>query len=120
MHAGFEASIHDRQILVGQRHVDEHFGLETLDKQHGFGHDVGIHLSGLDLYPVHFLDFGCYFITFRLGAAGEHYFGENIAVQCAFVCHNTTDTSCANDKNLGHFNSFKFPAKIGRPVNFSI
>lgn len=47
--AGFEAGIHDGQVLVRQGHVDDHGGLVAADEGHQLGHVVGIHRSSGDV-----------------------------------------------------------------------
>jgi hypothetical protein len=48
VHARLQARIHDRQVLIGKRHVDDEVGLHLLDERHDFGNLVGIDLADLD------------------------------------------------------------------------
>ncbi len=48
VHARFQARVHDRQILVGKRHVDHEVGLDLVDQGDRLGDIVGINLADLD------------------------------------------------------------------------
>ena len=46
MNPCFEAGIHDGQVLIRERHIDNQFGLELTDEFHRFSHIVGVHAGG--------------------------------------------------------------------------
>ncbi len=68
--AAFEAGVHDRQVLVRQRHVDHDIGLEGAEQFAEFGDAVGIHAGRLHPIAADGRRDG---IAFRLGAAGQHH-----------------------------------------------
>ena len=46
--AGFQAGVHQGQVLVGKRDVDQQVGLDPSDQRHGLRDVVGVHLGDLD------------------------------------------------------------------------
>ncbi len=70
----FEAGIHDRQVLIGQRHVDHDVGFECPEQLAELGHAVGIDLGGLHPIAADGCSDG---IAFGFGAARQHHVGED-------------------------------------------
>ena len=96
MHAGFEAGIHDRQILIGQGHVDNHFRLDLTDQLDEVGGVVRIDLFRAD-GPVQRGGNG---ITFALGPAGQHDLVKDLGHLHTFMNHDIADPAGADNQYL--------------------
>ena len=46
--AGFEAGVHEGEVLIGQGDVDEDVGLEIFEEFYGGGHVIGVDGGGAD------------------------------------------------------------------------
>ena len=95
VHTCFKAGIHDGEILVWQRHIDDHLRLEALQQLHQFRDVVGIDTSSLD-GP---LEFSCDGIALRFCAGRQHDLAEHFRELGAFMNNHTTYAAGTNDKN---------------------
>ena len=92
--SALQAGVHDRQILIGQRHVDDDVGPEGAEELAELRHAVGVDLGGLHPPAA---DGGRHGVAFRLGAAGQHHVGE-YGVGGDLLRHDRADASCSDDK----------------------
>jgi hypothetical protein len=97
--AGFQAGVHDGQVLVGQSHVDHQLRLLPFDQRHQFRHVVGIDLRGLHR---EMLDFRRDRVTLGLGARGQGDGGENLFGLGALVDDNPANPAGAYNQYLAH------------------
>ena len=98
VHARLEAGVHDRQVLIGQGHVDHEVRLHLLDEGHGRGHVIGVHLRNLDRRDA---------ILRHLLAAldpprGQRDVLECLAVHRAFLGDDRACGAGADDENIVH------------------
>ena len=99
MNPGFEAGIHDGQILIGQGDIDDDLGLEAFQQRHEFWHMIGIDSCCLNWT----LQFRGDAVTLRFRAAGQHDFTENIGQLGAFMSDDAADAACSDDEYfVGH------------------
>ena len=96
--AGFEAGIHDRQVLIGQGHVDQEVRLHLFDEGDHFRHIVGIDLRNLDR---RFAERRHFLAAFE-AARGERDVLERVAVHRAFLGDDRTGSAGTDDKNAVH------------------
>ena len=102
VHASFEASIHDGEVLIGKGQVDAEFGLELLHECHKLGHAVGIDLCGGDVghHAVLAVTLGAdglgRGVALALGAAGNTDVGKHVGVLGQLVCCYGAYTSAAD------------------------
>ena len=82
--ARLEAGIHDRQILIRKRHVDDEVGLDLLQQLDGLGNVVGVDLRDVDRR----LALGLNLLAAFEAARSEVNFLEDIAVHRAFLGNN--------------------------------
>jgi hypothetical protein len=101
-HAGLEARVHEHQVLVGQRHVDEQRGLLGLQERHGGGHVHGVQRGHADVAAVQLFDLGLDLLAARHRAAGQQDVGEDLRVHRALVRHHATHTTRTDDQDLAH------------------
>ena len=94
-----EAGLHDGQVLIGQRQVDDHVGLVALKQSHELVHVVGIHLVGGDVAGADGLSHG---ITLGTVARGNHDLVKHVRVLCALVGAHGADTTASNDNDFAH------------------
>ena len=73
IHPTFQASIHNRQVLIGQSHIHNNIGLKRTHQGAQFGNIVGIHSRRL--YPVT-TDRRCNLVALRFRAARQHNIGK--------------------------------------------
>ena len=112
VHAGLEAGVHDRQVLVGQGHVDHEVRLHFPDQRDGGGHVIGVHLGDLD---------GCNAILGHLFAAldpprSQRDVLERLAVHRAFFGDDRAGGAGADDENIIH--EAKNPSETGGEGRF--
>ena len=100
MHARLQARVHDRQVLVGQRHVDHQVGLDLLDQGDGLGDVVGVNLADLDRGLAAFR----YRLAARDPARGEVNPLEDIAVHCALLRGDGSGSASADDEDTFQLN----------------
>ncbi len=98
VHAGRKAGVHDRQILVGQRDVDDEFRLFAFEQRGHLRHVIGIDLGGGNRA----LDLRGDAPAFLLGAAGEHDVLEHLRQLRALVGHDLAHAAGADDQHLRH------------------
>ena len=96
---GFQAGVHDGQILVGQGHVDHHLGFDLADQCDQFRHIVSVDLGGLN--PVA-TDLGSDLLALGEGAAGQPDVAEDLWQLGAFVGHHTAYAAGADDQDSTH------------------
>ena len=99
-YAGFEAGVHDWQVLIGQGHIDYKVGLDLVDEFDQFRHAVGIDLRCLDAVAANGLSHS---VAFAFGAAGKRDLSENVGLASHFVSHHGSNAACSNLKNFTHF-----------------
>jgi len=90
---GFQASVHDGEILVGQGHIDDQVGFKSPDQGHQLGHIIGIHLGGFDAVASDLARDG---IALGLGAAGQHDVAEYPGKPRHLMHHNGSHTAGAD------------------------
>ncbi len=100
--AGFEAGVHDRQVLVWQRDVDDEGRLHFLDEGDQFGHVVGVNLRSLDRAPLFFQDLLRDLLALGFRAARQRDVAEHFRHLCALVRNNLPYSARANDQNRCH------------------
>ena len=94
MHAGLEAGIHDREILVGQGDVDHQRGLHAAYQRHRLRDVVGVNLCRVDGAA----DLRRDATAFLLGATGQPDLRKHLRNLCALVCHHLPDAAGADDE----------------------
>ncbi len=99
MRAGFEACIHDRQVLIGQGHIDHQVGFDLVDEGDGLGDIIGIDLSDIDWRLAQFGDV----FTGDEAAAGQRDMLERFSVHGAFLRDDRPRRASADDQNSIHF-----------------
>ena len=83
---GFKTCVHDREVLVRERHIDNKIRFDVIDECNGVGDVIRVKFGNADVYAVFiFTDFLDFF-TFGDCTAGEVNGCENIAIHCAFLC----------------------------------
>ena len=95
VHARLQARIHDRQILVGKRHVDHEVGLDLVDQGDRLGDVVGIDLADLDRRHAA-LGHG---LAAYEAARCEVNLLEHVAVHRALLRGDGSSRTGANDEN---------------------
>lgn len=98
MHARSEAGVHDGEVLVGQRDVDDDFRLEVVQQGGQFGDVVGVNPRSLNGAGK----LGGNGVTLGFGAGGQHDLAEDFGELCAFVGDNTADAAGSDDEGFGH------------------
>ena len=96
--AALEAGIHNRQVLIGKRHVDHDVGLERAEQFAQLGHVVGIDLRRL--HPVT-ADGSRHGVAFGFGTAGQHHVRKN-RIGSDFLGHDRSDASGADNQSSTH------------------
>ena len=87
--AAFEAGVHDGQILVRKRHVDDDVGFEGAEQLAELRHIVGVDLGGLHAVAADGRRNG---IAFGFGSAGQHHVRKD-GIGCDFLGDDRPDTS---------------------------
>lgn len=97
VNAGFQAGVHQVQILVGKGHVDQQLRLDFPDEGHGGGHVVRVHGVGGDIDARS----GAYIVrngvTFAFRAGGQMNVLKDVRQLGAFVGYHMSDAACSND-----------------------
>ena len=96
--AAFQTGIHDRQVLIRERHVDDDIRLEGPEQLAQLRHVVGIDLGGLHAVATDGRRHG---IAFGFGTGGQHHVREN-GVGGDLLRHHRTDTSCSDNQRFTH------------------
>ena len=98
VYLGCKASIHNGQILIRQRHIDDNIRLFLFNQGNQFVNLVCIHLCGGDngLCTLCFYSF-LQGITLRLGTAGNADFCKDFAVLAALVHNDTSNAACSDN-----------------------
>ena len=102
VHTGFEAGVHDMQILIGKRKVQHHVGPDFFNQFDQMRHIVRIHLSRGNRAVVFFFDLSRKRIALGLCAACDAQLGENFADLAAFGNGDTGYAAAADNKNFAH------------------
>ena len=102
MHTSGKAGVHDRQILIGQRKVDDQRGLDRFDQQSERGDFFGVDLIRIHGYAGALFDRRGNRITFRFCAARKADVRENIGVHRHLVHRDRSDAACADYQNPAH------------------
>ena len=99
VHARLQTGIHDRQILVRQRHIDHQVGLDLLDQT-----DRRLHVVRVDLRDI---DGRLAFLGNRFTARdtprGQMNLFEHVAVHRALLRGHRAGSSRSNDENAVQF-----------------
>ena len=103
VHTGFEAGVHDMQILIGKRKVQHHVGPDFFNQFDQLRHIVRIHLSRGNRAVVFFFDLSRKRIALGLRSAGKADVREDIRRLCTFVYRHSADAAGADDQNSCHF-----------------
>ena len=107
--ATLEAGIHDRQILIRERHVDHDVGLEGPEEFAQLRHVVGVDLGGL--HPVA-SDGRGNGIAFGFGSAGQHHLRED-RIGSDLLGHDRSDTSGSDNQCFTHrYKRFKSESSV--------
>ena len=96
--AGLEAGVHDRQVLVGQCHVDYQVRLLAADQRGHLAHVVGIDLRGRDRAR----DLARDVAALGLVAARQHDLREHLGHLRALVRDHLAHAARTHDDYLGH------------------
>ncbi len=102
VHAGFEAGVHDVQVLVGEGHVDHEVRLVLPEQGDRLRHIVSVHLRGGDLTGELLGER----VALGFGARGDHDVGENFGDLRALVGDDRADTAGTDEQNFRHGRSF--------------
>ncbi len=99
VHARFQTGVHNRQVLIGQRHIDQKVGFHLLDQLDRRLHVVRVDLRNLDgrLAPL-----GNRF-TAHDTPRGQMNFLEHVAVHRALLRSHGAGGSRTNDENAVQF-----------------
>ena len=95
-----ETGVHQGQILIRQRHIDQQIRLVAFQQTDGLLHIVGIDLSRLDTVAANLRGDG---VAFCLRTRGQHDFSEYFRYGSAFVSHDGSDAARSDDKYSCHF-----------------
>ena len=100
--AGFEAGVHDGEVLVGEGDIDDDVSAERADEAGGGG-DV-ICVDGGRFYgdAFFFPDVCGDGVAFGDGAAGEEDVAEDLMELGAFVSHDASDAAGTDDQGFLH------------------
>ena len=109
--AAFQASLHDSEILVGERYVDADVGFVTVEELDDFLDVVGIHAVGRDVEGA---DFCGEPVALLLCARRDNDFREYIWILSAFVGDDSADASGSDNQNFTHFYSFRIYSFVNR------
>ena len=96
----FQARFHNSQVLIGEGDVNHHFRFEIIEQSYQLVHIVGIDFCCFYIGVTYCLDD---FIAFLFRTAGNHYICKNVGILCHFVCNDSTNTTCTDNKNSTHF-----------------
>jgi len=100
VYAALEAGVHDSEVLIGKRHIDNHVGLMAAKQLYQLLHTVSIDSVGAHVGSADCFSHG---VALRLGARCYHYLIEHLGVLGALVGHYCTHTTCADDYYFRHF-----------------
>ena len=98
--AADETGVHDCEVLIRQRHVDDHVGFMTAEELDELVDTVGIDGVCRDIRRAYGLGDG---VAFGLCARREHDFSKNFGVLGALVCDDRADPSGTDDDYFRHF-----------------
>ena len=90
----FQTSVHNCQILIRKRHVDDDIRLVFLEQLNQLRHAVGINTVGHDIVLA---DGFCNIVAFDLCARSEYNLVEHIGILGTFVRHYGTYTASPNN-----------------------
>ena len=112
VHARLQARVHDRQILVGERHVDHEVGLDLLDQRDRLGDVVGVDLGDLDRRLAALGDL----LAASEAARRQVDLLEHVAVHRALLRGDGTSGTGADDENTVQVRLLRTSVKFqGRP-----
>ena len=97
-HARFKTGIHDVEILVRKRNIDQQIGVEPPDQRGQLGDIVRVHLRCFDRAR----NIRGNAITLLLGPARETDLLENLRNLGALVRHDIPDSARADDQHIRH------------------
>ena len=101
MDACLQASLHNCQVLIGQRHVDDHCRLKFLNQCNECRHIVSVNFSRLDMLMARAgFCVLCDVVTFFLGATGQHDFGKYFWVLRTFDRGYTANAASSNNEDF--------------------
>ena len=99
MHTCFEAGVHDGEILIRQRHIDDDFGLVAFQQLDQLRDIVRIHGGGLNRA----LQLSGDAVALRFRAAGQHDLTEYVGKLGAFMNDNAANAAGSDDEDsVGH------------------
>ena len=96
----FQTCVHDREVLIGESHIDDNVGFVTVEKLNKLLDAVGIDAVSSDAAAS---DLAGYRLAFAARARGKHYFGKDIGVLGTLVSDDGSHTARSYDKNFSHF-----------------
>ena len=103
--AAFEAGVHDRQVLIGKSDVHHEVGLDLANERDERVKVVRVHLGGGYLCRGLAFELRRQVVALGLGAAGDDYLAEHVAVHAALADRDGSDPAAADDQNFCHFTS---------------
>ena len=98
VHAAFETRVHNRQVLVGKRHVDDDIRPESPHQRRQLLDAVGIHPGRLNPSSAHR---GGYVVGLALGTARQHDFRKHRTGR-HLVRHHGSHTAGSDYQYLAH------------------
>ena len=98
VHAGLEAGVHERQVLIGQRHVQHEVRLDPFDQRYRLADVIRVHLRGLDGSRELCSDG----LALLLVATRQHDALEHLGQLRALVGDDLANPACADDQDRGH------------------
>jgi len=95
-----QAGIHNGQVLVGKRDIDDDIRSGTVDELYEFGDRVGIDLRRFDLHAGSLFDIHSDVVALAKCPARQCDLSESVDIHGALECHDVTDAACADDKGF--------------------
>ena len=94
MDSCLKAGIHNMQVLIGKREIENNVRLEFIYESGQFRHIVGIHLCYLDVPAISPFNIASDGLTLGEGPACNQYFREDFRNLRAFVRRNGGHAPC--------------------------
>ena len=98
--ATFQTSVHDSQVLIRQRHVNNDVGTMLFEEFNQLRHAIGVDSVGGDVRSANSLSHG---VAFAFGARSDDDLFKHVGILGTLVSHNGSYTSTTDNQYFTHF-----------------
>ncbi|MNN82179.1 hypothetical protein D3C81_1990860 [compost metagenome] len=107
MDSGSQTCVHNRQILIGEGHINDHIRAKALNEGNHLIRIISVKLGSLNLRLAS-IKLGLQRVALLFRAAGNANFLENVRILATLVHNNTCNAAGANNQSFSQLTNPQF------------